>query len=244
MTRNMSDKITNPVNATEKPNQMAGSAKKPVLIGLLALASAFMAYRLIFPPGGGGIGSGDGSASSPADGLMHVPPGQTRGGNDDSEAGISVDPSLRLDLLSNSRAVSYRGSKRNIFVIGPVASAGTAGTSNVNGTTKSGTGTGTQLGHDIEKPVMPPPRPPVVIPLKFYGIAERSGGVITKALLTSGDSILIAQVGQTVAQNFKIVRIGLNKLELEDIRDHSSHEIPLEDASTAAKTAPPAGEKE
>jgi hypothetical protein len=79
----------------------------------------------------------------------------------------------------------------------------------------------------------------VVIPLKFYGIAERSGGSSVKALLTSGDNILIAQVGQTVAQHFRVVKIGTSKLDLEDLRDHTSHSIPLEDDSRGG--ASPAG---
>jgi len=221
-------------NATASPPpaagpQMRGIASRAILLALLVVASAFMAYRLLFLRQDSGTGSANQSGRSTAgkaNGSSATAAGAARPQSSSKpEVNGQIDPSLRLDLLNNSRAVSYTGSRRNIFVLGAAASKG-------NGNAPAGKGAG-PAGGTVASAVPPPPPPPpspppVVIPLKFYGIAERSGTARTRALLTNGDTILIAQAGQTVAQHFKILRIGLTKLELEDIRDHSTHDIPLE----------------
>ena len=217
---------------------MLGAVNKPVLLAVLMIASALLAYRLVFQGGDGtpaGTPNAGGTAAAGAAGT------RSRSAATGSSAAVAqVDPTLRLDLLKSSRAVNYTGSRRNIFVIGSIASsstgAGKPGGTGKPGDPKVGEGAATK-----PPDTTPAPPPPVVIPLKFYGVAERSGGAVTKALLTSGETILIAQVGQTVAQHFKILRIGLTRLELEDVRDHTNHAIPLEEAAGAA--APAAGAK-
>ena len=217
--------------------RMRGVARRTILIALLAIASAFMAYRLLFHRPGNGSANQPvratagraGAGVSPSDAASRARSSSKSDGNG------QIDPTLRLDLLNNSRAVSYTGSRRNIFVMGAAASKG-KGSEAPAGKSTAPAGAVTAA---VAPPQPPPPpaAPPVVIPLKFYGVAERSGTARTRALLTNGDTILIAQAGQTVAQHFKILRIGLTKLELEDIRDHSTHDIPLEADGGAAPAA-------
>jgi hypothetical protein len=223
---------------------MAGAVNRKLLIAVLAVACGVMAYRLFFPAEKrderGVTGATAKAAGAPARTKSKSSAGK-------SEANAMLDPTLRLDLLDNSRAVNYSGSKRNIFLISGGASTGAASGSTGSASKGPGSASGAAQKPPDAPPVVEPPRPPVappvVIPLKFYGIAERSGGTSTKALLTSGETIVIAQVGQTVAQHFRIVKIGPTKLELEDVRDHQAHSIPLEDDSRAAGAAaggPPA----
>ena len=218
---------------------MRGVASRTILLALLVVASVVMGYRLLFQREGPGTGSADQSGrptAGKANGSSASAAGAARPqSSSKSEVNGQIDPTLRLDLLNNSRAVSYTGSKRNIFVLGAAASKGKGNDAPVG---KGAGPAGGTVATTAPPPQPPPPpsAPPVVIPLKFYGIAERSGTARTRALLTNGDTILIAQAGQTVAQHFKILRIGLTKLELEDIRDHSTHDIPLE----ADGGAPPA----
>lgn len=222
---------------------MLGAVDRRLLIALLAIASGVMAYRLFFTGAPGGREAGRTPGAPASTGPQVGAAASLSRGAAKSVSDQVIDPTLRLDLLESSRSVSYTGSKRNIFVLGAAASKPGNGTS-ASGTPGGAKPTGTPGGANTPPivappagPTTPPPPPPVVIPVKFFGVAERSGGSLTKALLTSGDNILIAQVGQTVAQNFRIVRIGPTKLELEDVRDHSKHSIPLEDAGTAAASA-------
>jgi hypothetical protein len=209
---------------------MKGAIDRRILIALLAVACVVMGYRIFatFQEGPGAESAGGGKvAGAGAPGAR----GTGRAGSRRAEATSMIDPTLHLDLLENSRSVSYTGSKRNIFMSSGGASSGTPGGSDAS----AGAGKGQPAPAGGQQPeVAPPPpppppaAPPVVIPLKFYGVAERTGASTTKALLTSGETILIAQVGQIVAQHFRIQRIGPTKLELEDIRDRSNHSIPLE----------------
>jgi hypothetical protein len=235
----MQTRITAASSSPAAAPHMRGIATRPILITLLLAASGFMAYRLLFVQDGAKTGSAPqraGSAASKTGGATAgvLSPARQPSATKREENG-QIDPSLRLDLLNNSRAVSYTGSKRNIFVIGVATPSekgnGASGERPVD--PKAGTGS------TVPSPPVPPSPPPVVIPLKFYGIAERSGTGHTKALLTNGDTIVIAQAGQTVAQHFKILRIGMTKLDLEDIRDHSTHEIPLEEGAGIPPTAGP-----
>ena len=216
---------------------MLGAVNKPLLLLLLIGASAFMAYRLVAILGGDGAGQPQAVAAPTGSSRKAVSARAAAG------AISPLDPSLRLDLLASSRAVNYAGSKRNIFVFGSASGEST-------GAQSGGTQLPVAKTPDDEVPpdvpVVPPGPPPVVLPLKFFGVAQLSGtssanptiNSLTKALLTNGDAIIIAQTGQTVAQHYKILRIGVSKLELEDIRDHSKHEIPL--AEQEAPAPPPA----
>ena len=219
---------------------MLGAVNKPLLLLLLIGASAFMIYRLVAILGGDGAGQPQVTAgtAAPSGGSRKVAGPRAAAG-----AVSPLDPSLRLDLLASSRAVNYTGSKRNIFVFG--AASGESAGAQSGGTRLPG-----KMMPDAGAPPDAPPdvpvTPPVVLPLKFFGVAQLSGtsqtnptiNSLTKALLTNGDAIIIAQTGQTVAQHYKILRIGVSKLELEDMRDHSKHEIPLAEPETPAP--PPA----
>ncbi len=125
----------------------------------------------------------------------------------------ALDPTLRLDILERSRQVKYEGSARNIFqfytppppkpVSSPIVSA--------------------------PSPVAPanPLAPVVNIPLKFYGMADRAGAAPKKAFLTSGEEIFIGQEGDLIANRYKIIRIGVNSIELEDSRSKQRQQLPL-----------------
>lgn len=211
-----------------------GAINRPVLLVALIAASVFLAYRLFLPPSSDSAGAGGNAASGPQrDPTADASPAQARTarrGRPSSDS--NIDPSLRLDLLESSRAVNYSGSARNIFDFG--ADAGGAASVSQGGNSAA------PAPPDIETqpPPEPPQPPPVEIPLKYFGVAQLSGSQLTKALLTSGDTILIAQTGDIVAQHYRILRIGVSVLEVEDIRDHQRHEVSLAESSAAPAPAP------
>ena len=76
--------------------------------------------------------------------------------------------------------------------------------------------------------IAPPPAPRLVaINLKYIGSLEAQGGVKVAVLLTDRNEILYGQVGQQVANRFKILRIGLESVEIFDDGAGQSRRIPL-----------------
>ena len=121
-------------------------------------------------------------------------------------AAPSLDPTLRLNLLAAVEGVQYKGSGRNIFrsleeapIPRPVAPA-------------------------LKGPVVPPAPPP--IDLKFYGFASKPGES-KKVFLSRGDDIFIAAEGDIVNRRYRVVRIGVNSVEVEDVLDGRRQVIPL-----------------
>lgn len=133
---------------------------------------------------------------------------------------VALDPTLREDLLERSRSVKYQSSSRNIFQVytppPPPAPPPTPRPSNPT----SGPPT---------PPPPPPPPPAAAIPLKFYGVAAPPGSTQKKAFLTDGEEIFIAQEGEVIAKFYKVVRIGVNTIELEDSRSKQRASVPLQE---------------
>ncbi len=129
----------------------------------------------------------------------------------DEQELAALDPTLRLDLLEKTAQVQYQGSSRNIFQFY------------------------TPPPKPVTNPIVAPPQPtpqpvappPPAIPLKFYGMSSHPGTPVKKAFLTDGEEIYIGQEGDVVAKRYKIVRIGVNSLEWEDMQPHQHGQLPL-----------------
>ena len=120
----------------------------------------------------------------------------------------TLDPSLRFDLLKASEDITYEGSGRDIFRSQPeVAAIPKPATPDV----KPG-------------PPIPPPPPP--IDLKFYGFASRKDGY-KRIFLSRGEDIFVAKEGDVVDRRYKIVRIGQNSVDVEDVLTNNRQTLPL-----------------
>ena len=194
-----------------------GTSRRIKVIALLILVplSGWLAYRNLPAPSEQTV-----AASLPP--AETAPPAASRGvmarrggsqGQQWSRAQLAaLDPTLRLDLLGKSREVKYQGTSRNIFqfytppppapevihVVPTPANAGQSATA-----------------------------PAANIPLKFYGMAVRPDTAEKKAFLTNGEEIFIGQEGDLIAKQYKILRIGVNTIELEDTRSHLRQQLPL-----------------
>ena len=120
----------------------------------------------------------------------------------------SLDPTLRVDLLKASEDVTYKGSGRDIFQNQPEPPP---------------------IPKEIQ-PVIntgpPPPPPPPPIPLKFYGFTGNKSGP-KQVFLSKGDDIFIAKEGQIIDRRYKIVKIGANSVEVEDVLTNNRQTLPL-----------------
>jgi hypothetical protein len=141
----------------------------------------------------------------------------------------TIDPTLRLDLLAKLQDVKVEGPHRSIFDFSQppppkpdpkqVAEAKKPAPSPI-------------VKPDAAKPDTPaepakPQAPP--IPLKFYGYLSRTAQPAKRAFFMDGDDIHVVSEGETVKKRYKIVRIGVNSVVVEDTQFGQQQTLPLEE---------------
>jgi hypothetical protein len=128
-----------------------------------------------------------------------------------ASADMSLDPTLRLQLLHAVEGISYGGSGRNIFVEQPDAPP---------------------IPIPLQPPVdptpqgPPPPPPPPPINLKFFGFANKAGEP-KRIFLSENEDVFIAAEGDIVNRRYKVVHINPGSAEIEDVLYNHSQSIPL-----------------
>jgi hypothetical protein len=145
----------------------------------------------------------------------------------------TIDPTLRLDLLAKVQTVQPEPSMRNIFQYGaappPPAPA-----------------------KPIELPKAPPkiainqppatapppgpPPPPQAPPMtfKYYGYKVSKSDGRKEAFLLDGDDIIIAGESDPVKRGrYKVVRIGVNSITMEDTQFKSTQTLQLQEDPAA-----------
>jgi hypothetical protein len=124
----------------------------------------------------------------------------------------ALDPTLHPEIMRQAESLEYTGTGRNIFsqfsappaIPKPIAPIRQA---NVN--------TGP-----------PPPPPPPPITLGFYGYAAEKTGQ-KQVFLLHGDDIFIASEGDVVDRRYRVVKIGIASVQVEDIPYHNTQTLPL-----------------
>jgi len=131
-------------------------------------------------------------------------------------------PVPRIDLarLSVERPDSGAG-KRDLFQFG---SAARGGDDDLD---------------EVAVPVYTPPTPLQLAPaassapslpplkLKYLGSVESRAGVKVAVLVTDRQEVLTGQAGETVANRYRIARIGLESVDLEDVASGQAQRLPL-----------------
>jgi hypothetical protein len=122
----------------------------------------------------------------------------------------TLDPTLRFDLLRSSEDVTYKGTGRDIFRSQaeepPIPKP---------------------LPPDKQPNVVQAPPPPPPIPLKFYGFASRKDGN-KRIFLSKGEDIFVAKEGDIVDRRYKIVHIGPNSVDVQDVlTNYPPQTLPL-----------------
>ncbi len=120
----------------------------------------------------------------------------------------TLDPTLRFDLLKSSEDVTYKGNGRDIF-------------------------RSQSEPPPIPKPLPPDKQPnavqapPPPIDLKFYGFASRRDGY-KRIFLSKGEDIFVAKEGDIVDRRYKIVHIGQNSVDVEDVLTNNRQTLTLQ----------------
>lgn len=122
------------------------------------------------------------------------------------------DPALQLDRLRNAQNDEYKGTPRNIFVSGPPPPPPGA--------------VHMEAPQPFVGPQQPPPPPPLQVPVEFYGVESSAGREV--ALFKNGDDPpIIVGEGDTFMNRFRLLRIGNQSAEVEEISTGRRATLPL-----------------
>ena len=132
---------------------------------------------------------------------------------------LAVDnPQLRWWKAEAARKTEYGRSRRNIFsAIAPPPEE-------------------EKKTEVAKQPALPaiPPRPTVApLPVKFFGYATLPASGTKRAFFTDGDDVFIVGEGEALFGRFRVVRIGNNSLEYEEIASGLRGTLVLEEAPQA-----------
>lgn len=135
-----------------------------------------------------------------------------------------VDPTLRLDLLAKVQAVEISGAQRNLFQFGdapkPAAPA-----------TPLPAVKPIHMGSQPVVPAAPPGPPPAPvappITLKYYGYSSPKASPRKRAFFLDGEDIIVASEGDLIKRRYRLVKIGVNSVTMEDTQFKSEQTLPL-----------------
>jgi len=121
------------------------------------------------------------------------------------------EPALQLDRLRRAQNDQYAGTQRNIFVAAPPPPPPAARV---------------EAPHQFVGPQPPPPPPPLQVPVEFYGVESSQGRQV--ALFKHGDDApIIVAAGDTFMNQFRLLRIGNQSAEVEEISSGRHATLPL-----------------
>lgn len=221
--------------------------KVAILVGLLLVAAVVFWINSTDSPASQGVPAGPRNPSVPATGT--VPSRESasrtsRAARSTSEFRpslrpkrdevrpdpMSIDPTLRLDVLAKLKTINVEGSRRSVFDFGAAPPP------------KPDPKTLAAAKPKVPSPIVPaeskpdeaaetdpakPKAPPV--PLKFYGYISPVNQPGKRAFFVEGEEIHVVTEGETVKKRYKIVRIGINSVVVEDTQFGSQQTLPLEE---------------
>jgi hypothetical protein len=127
----------------------------------------------------------------------------------------TIDPTIKLYLLAKLQEVPPAGSGRNLFQFGPPPPK------------EMPKGPEPIVARLIGPPLIspesmnpkaaaPPAPPPVPFNAKYYGLATSTANGRKRAFFLDGEDIIIRAEGETVKGHFRLVRIGVTSVVVED----------------------------
>jgi hypothetical protein len=167
------------------------------------------------------------SESREETGSTVIPAGNARAGLSGAAPGVaakrmastssSLDPTLDESAMLRTESLVYSGTGRNIF--SAISAPAMEIPKNVP-----------KARPGVVLPVMPPmpvgPPPPPPINLKYFGTAVRVNGR-RQAFLLQGEDVYLASEGDIVARKYRIVTIGTNNIQVEDLVNKDTQTLPL-----------------
>jgi hypothetical protein len=143
----------------------------------------------------------------------------------------TIDPTLQLSLLARLKNVKLDGgSVRSLFdFAAPPVPKAPDPAKIIPGKKSADMAKGELPPATPAKPVDPPKPTAPPIPLKFYGFVANPRLGTKKAFFLEGEEIHVASEGETVKKRYKVVRIGVSSVVMEDTEFKSQQTLPLEE---------------
>jgi hypothetical protein len=140
------------------------------------------------------------------------------------------DPSLRLDLLQSIQKEQYNGERRNIFSAEPLAPPPPTPQQLKD----------QQAAAQAAAASIPAPPPPLTVPATFYGIVTDLATGRRKACFSANqDDVYIVPEGGTLLNQFRVLKINNNSVDLQEIASGRQTTLTLQDLNTAQSVPPP-----
>ncbi|MBI3470047.1 MAG: hypothetical protein HY013_01670 [Candidatus Solibacter usitatus] len=127
---------------------------------------------------------------------------------------MKVDPTLRLDLLTRLQNVTMEGGSRTLFDFGAAPSPRTPDPKIIPGVLAR-----KDQGKDAAQ----------TGEVKFYGFSSPRTGGAKRAFFLEGEEIHVASEGELIKRRYKIVRIGVNSVVVEDTEHKHQQVFTLEE---------------
>ena len=141
---------------------------------------------------------------------------------------MTIDPTLRKDLLAKVQAVNMEGGARNLFQFSAAPPPPLPAEPRIPvGAKGRGPGGAPVQVAGPPSPPPPPQAPPIL--LKYYGYSSARGDNHKRAFFLDGDDILVAGEGDIVKKRYKVVRIGVNSVVMEDTQFKHEQTLPLQE---------------
>ena len=144
-----------------------------------------------------------------------------------------IDPTIHVEILEKVQSVKLEAASRNLFQFGAAPKVeAPKGPEPIVAVSRP------KMDYPRPRPpppppVTPPPPPPETPPnLKYYGVAAKQvDGKKTAFFLDTENNIILAPEGGMVQKKYKVVRVGVSSVQLENTESKKQHSLPLaEDA--------------
>lgn len=218
--------------------------KKVAILIVLAIVAALVLYYNFFAGDSPSPAAGVTAAPSAPSILNNAPPKhrevahnsngefkprQGAARPEDRPDPASIDPTLRLDLLAKVQNVEPEQSFRNVFQYGAAPPPPSAKPIDLPKNVPT-------IAINRKPAVAPPPSGPPPVPtappitFKYYGYEVSKMNGRKQAFLLDGDDIIIAGENDPVkGARYKVVRIGVTSITIEDTQFKSTQTLPLQE---------------
>jgi hypothetical protein len=151
------------------------------------------------------------------------------------------NPQIRLDEIGKARKTEYNSGGRNIFSLTAALSPASVQHQYLAPADPPKVWN-TPCGlYGPCKEVVPPPPPPLVLPpnVKFFGYGVVPNGTARRAFFSDGEQVYVVSEGEILLNRFRILKIGNNNIEFEEISTGRIGTAPLEEQSASPGGGPP-----
>ena len=141
---------------------------------------------------------------------------------------MTIDPTLRLDLLAKVQGVEMQGGSRNLFQASAAPPVALPTEPKIAVARKPA---GPEPPPPPPGPPVQPPAPPIT--LKYYGYSSARGDNKKHAFFLDGEDILVGAEGDLVKKRYRVVKIGVNSVTMEDTQFKHEQTLQLQEEAAA-----------